>query len=75
MGFFGRTALKTLWQDKKATIIVVGVILALLFAYYLYFQFKRSWNYNLGYESRVQATVCEMVQPQYLTARGKSICD
>ena len=61
--FFTRVFWKTLWEDKKALFIAIGVVLVLSLGMYSYFQAKRSWNWNIGgYESRAFDMVCEMVK-------------
>ena len=44
-------------------ILIVAVVILIGVGIY---QFKRSWNYSWGYESKVQGTVCEMVKPELL---------
>lgn len=75
MGFFNRTLWKTLQENKKILLWTVVGVVVLPFILYFTFQLKRSWNYSLGYESRVQGTVCEMVKMEHLTPKGRSICD
>lgn len=48
-----------------SAILVVIMIAGYLF-WYLPYQYERSKNYKLGYESHVRATVCEMVKPEHL---------
>lgn len=44
-----------------AAIVLVGYIF-----WYLPYQYERSKNYKLGYESHVKGTICEMVKPEHL---------
>lgn len=49
--------------------VIAGIVIFFLIIggiSYGYFQWKRTWNYSWGYESRVKETVCEMVKPEYL---------
>lgn len=46
--------------------LVIGFFILFAAGTYLSYAFKRSWNYNWAYKSRVEQTVCEMVKPEYL---------
>jgi len=79
MSFFTKVFWKTLWQDRKLSISLIGVIAAILLVYLiwrmLWFHFDRAWNWNLGgYESNTQEVVCEMIDHKYLSAEGLKIC-
>ncbi len=80
MSFFNRIFWKTLWEDRKISISVLGIAAVLLLAYILWkmfwFHFDRAWNWNLGGdESNTQEVVCAMVKPEHLTAEGLEICN
>lgn len=65
MTFWQKAFWKTLWEDKKALISVVLIILVVLLGFYTWFQIKRSWNWNVGgYSARAEAMVdvklCDM---------------
>ena len=49
---------------KTASYLLAFVLLIVLAVggYYV----KRWFNYNVGYESRVSTTVCQMVKPEFL---------
>jgi hypothetical protein len=46
--------------------ILVVIMIATYLFWYLPYQYERSKNYKLGYESHVRGTVCEMVKPEHL---------
>ena len=80
MKFLKQAFYKTLWEDKKMMILVIGAVAALIIVYTVYkvtsYQVSRSWNWNVGgYASRTKATVCEMVQREHLTEKGREICN
>lgn len=65
MSWWQRAFWVTLWEDKKALLIVVLIVLVVLVSLYTWFQIKRSWNWNVGgYSARAEAMVeskfCEM---------------
>ncbi|RLC97003.1 MAG: hypothetical protein DRI46_13360 [Chloroflexi bacterium] len=54
----------------KAASVIGAILMAIMIALYLFwylpYQYERSKNYKLGYESHVKGTVCEMVKPEHL---------
>lgn len=48
-----------------ALFLLVVFVIGYLF-WYLPYQYERTKNYKLGYESHVVRTICEMVKPEYL---------
>ena len=49
-------------------VILIGVVILLIIGglYYAGWKVQRWWHYKWGYESRVEAQVCEMVKPEAL---------
>lgn len=50
---------KIIWYAIIVVVLVIGIPVGC-------YQAKRAWNYNMGYESQVTDTVCEMVKPESL---------
>ncbi len=75
MSVLKRAFWKTLWQDKKMLIIAILCALAVVYGFYMWFQMKRSWNWNVGgYKSRTQEMICEQLKPDAFV-NYKKVCN
>jgi hypothetical protein len=64
-------------NKADGTVVVVAIVAGLVLVIsgtWGMWKLTRWWNYNMGYESQVTATVCIMVKPEYLTAEGLERC-